>query len=219
MKSINYYQSVITELKRSTDKNYANKNIEITLLRLEAPLVNGQNSIAFPLVETDNTFAPSQTEKRLGNNEIFIPLELSLQHIVKDLLVEGSELYALENTYIDPLQYVAAPGFTPAHLEVLYKGDLKFVRNNNVLIPQIPTSIFKFVPEQQATGTAQSQRDSESGYITLLNTKFIEGNSQNKITFESKSFKFLSQWQYPIAANKQVRLVLFLRGLKLTDKS
>lgn len=203
----NYSIKVLERVK--ADSEFVGRKIELCTLRLEVPLTkSGQYN--FPLLAANINAKSAVTERRLQNDEIFVPFAMALKHYVKDTSVKDSEIFTPVNTFVDKTVYTPQPGFDATHLEALYNADLTFTRNNVLVIPAIHTEDFKRVPNQQSA--VGIQNESTDGYVPLLETKKVYGSAQNDFQLKCLDMEYL--WQYPLAANKEVRLCLFLKGFK-----
>lgn len=207
-----YSKAILKAIKENP--NNRGKKIEHCTLRLEMPL-SKSNSYQFPLLDSDQKTA-ALTERRLSADDQFVPFAMALKHYVRDTSVVGSEIIAQLNNFVDAQKYPTTDVavMNPAHLEALYKAEISLTRSNEVVMPALYTDIFRQVPEQQSTAAFQNQTSENDGFVPLLEAKRIYGNGQNVIRLDCPQFDYL--WQYPAAANRQVRVVLLMKGFKLS---
>ncbi len=206
--NLNYSKAILESVKRR--KEFINKKIELCTLRLEVALTKNAQYV-FPLVDGQGVGAVA-TERRLQDGEIFTPFAMALKHYVRDKSVPRSEIFTPLNTFIDKRVYTTTnPANTnPNHLESLYNADITFTRNNVIEIPAIHTADFKEVPNTQSTTAFENE--TTDGFMPILETKMVFGNSKNEFKISCLDMDYL--WQYLPADQKEVRLVLLLKGFK-----
>lgn len=135
-------------------------------LRFEQQLSTANALYTFPVTVTDqspNGNAKTPTEVRLDQQNAFVASEMSYY------LAEPASYN--DPTYIDcsyPSPAIFATGGEAAALGVMYHGFLKLTVNNNVLIPSLYTSRFRYVPTAQQVTAAANQNGIAHDGINMI---------------------------------------------------
>lgn len=170
------------EVLRKKGKDPEQYVITPTFLRVEAKLVASQSVYKF---DVKNTTAGSAIEKKLDINDTFFVTHLGIQNY--PWLTTGPR-FNFPESYINKTRYVAAAGFVPDHLNLIYQGKLSIKVGTKTVIEEMDTNRFLSIPQTQQSGaTNYSQKDGDSALVELTPNVILSGKAANDITLELPS--------------------------------
>lgn len=156
-------------------------------LRAESVLTNDKSSYVFNFKTTNNDL---RTESKLTQNDIFVTTGLGLFIEREAVAAPGS---AVLQSYPNPLVFVAAAGFVPAHLEVVYNGYMNLTTGSMVTIDKLPTLAFRNVPQtQQSAANANSQFTLEDLLYAGGEDIIFDGSKTQELKFDFPTFNGMS---------------------------
>ncbi len=163
-----------------TDPQYLGKKITSSYLRLEAPLVNGNNKITFKTYVGDGT-TQTPTERRLERNDKFAITRLGFYLLSQPNGKSTGRLLSYPNL----TEFGAAAA---GDLSAIFNGDLSITIQREKILPFFDMKSFLKVFETQQSSTAN--RDKFSLEDTMLNlTPHIDldgsGTNEIEITYPS----------------------------------
>ncbi len=163
---------------------YANKGLAPALsqIRIEQKLINGQGDYRFDLKKE----ILNPNEQNLKRNDLFVCLGLGIFLSVGNPDKPGTESllpYALignENPDV--------PGFKTNDINALYNGKLYISTGSVVNIEDMPTSLFKKVPNRQPSSTGQIEFDLLETLHTMPEELVFAGTQDHKIQITFPTF-------------------------------
>lgn len=203
MKSLSVYERSVY---RKLAKEYPNQVIAPGKLRLESTITNSQNIIPFNVLE--DTTVPTRTEKRLNKNDMFFMVSLGL-FLAK--LETGKEGRTKLLTYVNLTEFVAAAGFTPTDLEVVYNGNVSLKISTREYISILDTNRFRYVPQtQQTAATNYDQYNEDENFVDLPTHYKLRGTDQIELSVNLPYFNGIQVES--VAAGFTNNLVLVPKG-------
>lgn len=169
-------------------------------LRIESTLTNSQGKYSFDIKRTGNETA---TERKLDRNDLFVVTRIGLYLLKEDSTKIG---LGVLNTFPNSTEFVAASGFTPAHLETIYSGYFSLKTGQKVNIEAMSNQVFRYVSTSQKSGSiGQSEFNvSEYAYIGAEDI-YLHGTKSHEITIEFPTFNGMQIGA--VAANTKNKLV------------
>ncbi len=130
-------------------------------LRVEQTLGNTKNRYSFDIKKTGAEIA---TERKLDRNDVFV-----VTHIGVYLIAQVSTTIGIEvlQTYPNADIFVAATGFTPDHLNLIYSGHMELKIGSKVNIEALDMNKFRYVPTSQQEAATSKIAYSEFGLDAL----------------------------------------------------
>jgi hypothetical protein len=173
-------------------------------LRVEKTLTNSNGSYKFDIKDTSGY---SASEVKLDRNDLFVITDLAIYLLKEDTTKVGANCL---QTFPNELEFVAAAGFTPAHLETIYNGKFSLKIASRVNIEAMSMQQFRKVPQTQQTATVKNQYSVEEAVYSLPSLLFIKGTMdvEPKVDFNT----FDGMQIQAVAANTNNKLVFHPYG-------
>lgn len=174
---------------------YRNQGLapEISMIRIDEPLVNGQGVYNFNM-KKENL---GVSEKNLKRNDLFVCLGIGVFLTIKDSTKPGTEqilpFAMLENTT------AGIKGFKTSDINALYNGSLHITTGTTVNIDAMPCNLFQRVPRTQpelvydgSTGLksngAQPSFDMNRAIQQMATEIIFAGTQDHKVTVSFPTF-------------------------------
>lgn len=157
---------------------------QLSLLRIEETLVNGQGVYNFDLKK--ETGSLSVVESNLKRNDLFVTLALGVFLRVDNTAKPGvNQLMTYPLIKADAT--AAGIGFTTSDIESLYNGKLYVATGNTVNIADMPTMLFKKVG-QAADAASQPVFDFKNDLCDMAEEIVFAGTQDHKIQVSFPTF-------------------------------
>lgn len=198
-----YDRKVLAVLKAK----YPGLVISPSFLRLEKKLENQNGTMTF---DHQRNGGEISTEVRVDKNDSFFATKAKLALFQRDTATNDQAIKILQ-TYPNKIEFAAANGLNPDHLEMIYNGKLSIQRANTILVESFPTYRFREVSETQQTSAAnKSSVSGLAGFTDLVNHVEITGREAMQIELKTPSVNGLA-WQYT-TGTVETRVALLLDG-------
>lgn len=190
---------------------FRGKIITESYLRVEQPMVNGQNNYNFDIQKTSGS---SNTENKLDLNDAFVMTKIGMFLTYN---VSTTPYIGVLQTYPNN-EYFTLAGVTPAHMEAFYNGNYKITVGQTVFLNALDTRRFRYVgTAQQSSPTTKSEQHEDSGLSFLARQIILQGQGNNQIVLNVPSFA--AQAIVTTAANTTTQVVFYARGFLVTGGS
>lgn len=149
-----------------------------SLLAKRVPLVNGNGTIDFSLLENGNNAAVG-LESFLNMDDAFVVTHIGLG-LLNEVVAEIGQ--AQLQTYENNTEFTVA-GVTPANLGKLYNGQMAVTVGQNKIIDKYPTRNFRVVnTTQQSSATTKSEILPRNGFAESNPLLILSGKGKHKFT-------------------------------------
>ncbi len=171
-------------------------------LRVEQTLSNTKSRYTFDIKTTGNEIA---TERKLDRNDLFVVTHIGVYLTAQVSTSLGKEVL---QTWPNPQVFVAATGFTPSDLEVIYNGFLEIKIGQKVNVPALSMQHFRYVPtSQQSSSIGNSEWEVEKFAYWPGTLLYLHGTQNIEINIE---FPALSSAQIAAVASNTSNKLVFM---------
>lgn len=203
-----YERKVFEQLR--ADKRYKGMVISPSYLRIQSKLSNSSGSYSIDIKKNGNELT---TELKLDRNDTFVATRLGIYLLKRDTTKDGlGQLQTYPNTTV----FASATGFTPAHLETIYNGNLNMKVNQTVVIEKMPLSKFRYVPTSQQTATIiYSEWNDDNAALTLPALWILNGTDSVELTVNFPTYSGIQI--AAVATNTENHLVVVPFGFLIKN--
>lgn len=187
-------------LKGKIEERYGKGSARRSFLRQEQVIKNAKGKYEF---DFNGNVTGKSTERKLNQQDVFFAHSIGLFLLREEVAKIGSGVL---RTHVDPADFVAATGFVPAHLELLYNASLKAEINNETIFEALETTNFRKVPVQYMP---------QMGVEHLDPALVLNGRKKNLFTLNAETFAGI-QWE-SVTTGTDNKVVAMLFGFQVFD--
>lgn len=189
---------------------------EASKLRFETPLVNGKSQYIFNLKDA----VTGPREVSLDRNDVFVPNKMGvLFGLRSNTNPQVEKLFSFVPVNDGTHPSVFPYGFTTEAAEAIYGGYVQWIVDNNVVISNMPTERFKYIPETQGAFVLDSsdaavaegiqcQYNYEEMLSLLIERITVAGTRDHKVSINFDA----SNLTFPVTTGYTPYLVLYMDG-------